>query len=137
MKSTIINSGPIIALFDRDDKYHLKVLNFMKSFNGELITTWAVVTEVTHMLGFNISVQLNFLKWIELGAITIYQIEQSELTNIIKMMQKYSDVPMDLADSTLMYVAQKENIENIMSIDSDFDIYRTIKKQSLHNLLRF
>ncbi len=137
MKSTIIDSEPLIALFDKDDKYHLKLLNFMKSFNGKLITTWSVVTEVTHMLSFNISVQLNFLKWIELGAITIYQIEQSELTNIIKMMQKYSDIPMDLADSTLMYVAQKENIKNIISIDSDFDIYRTIKKQSLNNLLRF
>jgi len=137
MKNTIIDSGPLIALFDKDDKYHLKLLDFMKSFNGELITTWSVVTEVTHMLSFNISVQLNFLKWIELGAITIYQIEQSELTNIIKMMQKYSDIPMDLADSTLMYVAQKENIKNIISIDSDFDIYRTIKKQSLNNLLRF
>ena len=137
MKSTIIDSEPLIALFDKDDKYHLKLLNFMKSFNGKLITTWSVVTEVTHMLSFNISVQLNFLKWIELGAITIYQIEQSELTNIIKMMQKYSDIPMDLADITLMYVAQKENIKNIISIDSDFDIYRTIKKQSLNNLLRF
>ena len=136
MKNTIIDSGPIIALFDKDDKYHEKLLTFMKSFNGKLITTWAVVTEVTHLLSFNVEVQLNFLKWIDLGAITIYQIEQNELTSMIKMMQKYSDIPMDLADSTLMYVAQKENIKDIVSIDSDFDIYRTIKKQSLNNLLR-
>lgn len=136
MLNTIIDSGPLIALFDKDDKYHKEVLGFIKLFNGRLITTWAVVTEVTHMLGFNIEVQLNFLKWIELNAITIYQIQQDELTPMIKMMQKYSDIPMDLADSTLMYVAQKENIKNIISIDSDFDIYRTIKKQSLNNLLR-
>jgi len=137
MKNTIIDSGPIIALFDKDDKYHEKLLNFMKLFNGKLITTWAVVTEVTHMLSFNIEVQLNFLKWIELGAITIYQIEQNELTSMIKMMQKYSDIPMDLADSTLMYIAQKENIKDIVSIDSDFDVYRTLKKQSLNNLLYY
>jgi predicted nucleic acid-binding protein len=43
---------------------------------------------------------------------------------------------MDLADSSLMYIAQKEGIKNIVSIDSDFDIYRTIKKQALNNLLR-
>jgi len=136
MKSTIIDSGPIIALFDKDDRYHQKTLEFMHSFDGKLISTWAVITEVTHMLSFNLTVQLNFLKWVELEAITIYQIEQSELTAMIKMMRKYSDIPMDLADSTLMYVAQKENIKNIISIDSDFDIYRTIKKQSLNNLLR-
>jgi len=135
MKNTIIDSGPLIALFDKDDKYHQKLLDFMNSFRGELITTWAVITEVTHMLSFNIEVQLNFLKWLNLGAITIYQIEQNELKNMIKMMKKYSDIPMDLADSTLMYIAQKEGIKNIISIDSDFDIYRTIKKQSLTNLL--
>ena len=43
---------------------------------------------------------------------------------------------MDLADATLMYIANKEKIKNIISIDSDFDIYRTLKKQNLNNLLR-
>jgi predicted nucleic acid-binding protein len=52
------------------------------------------------------------------------------------MMEKYIDIPMDLADGTLMYIANKENIKNIVSIDSDFDIYRTLKKQSLNNLLK-
>ncbi len=43
---------------------------------------------------------------------------------------------MDLADGTLMYIANKEKIKNILSINSDFDIYRTLKKQNLNNLLR-
>jgi predicted nucleic acid-binding protein len=43
---------------------------------------------------------------------------------------------MDFADSSLMYIAYKENIKNIVSIDSDFDIYRTIKNGYLLNLLR-
>jgi len=51
-------------------------------------------------------------------------------------MTKYTNVPMDLADSTLMFVAQKENINEIVSIDSDFDIYRTLKQGFLRNLLR-
>lgn len=129
MPKTIIDSGPLIALFDKDDKYHHLVVEFFKSFEGEFITSWAVITEVTHMLDFNLNVQIDFLKWVELGALTLYPIEQSELREIIKMMSKYTNVPMDLADSTLMYIAQKENIRNIVSIDSDFDIYRTIKRQ--------
>ena len=51
------------------------------------------------------------------------------------MMEKYSDIPMDLADGTLMYVASREKLKNIVSIDSDFDVYRTLKKQNLNNLL--
>jgi len=136
MNKTIIDSGPIIALFDKSDKYHYQVLDFLKSFKGELITSWAVITEVSHMLDFNLNVQIDFLKWIELGGIEVFDISQDEITNIRVMMEKYLDIPMDLADATLMYIANKENIKNIVSIDSDFDIYRTLKKQSLVNLLR-
>jgi predicted nucleic acid-binding protein len=136
MQKTIIDSGPLIALFDRSDKYHLKVLNFLKEYQGELITSWAVITEVSHMLDFNLQVQIDFLKWIELGGIAIYEISQNDIANIRQMMEKYIDIPMDLADASLMYIANKENIKSIVSIDSDFDIYRTLKKQSLNNILR-
>ena len=135
MKKALIDSGPLIALFDRSDKYHKTVLSFLKKYEGDLITTWAVMTEVSHMLDFNLNVQLDFLKWIELGGIEIYEIKQSDLSEIISMMIKYTNVPMDLADSSLMFIAQKEGIHDIVSIDSDFDIYRTLKKKFLNNIL--
>lgn len=136
MLKTIIDSGPLIALFDRSDKFHNKVLDFIKTYKGKLVTSWAVITEVSHMLDFNLQVQIDFLKWCEIGGIEVYDISQTEISNIRIMMEKYIDVPMDLADATLMYIANKENIKNIVSIDSDFDIYRTLKKQSLNNLLK-
>lgn len=136
MQKTIIDSGPLIALFDRSDKFHNKVLDFLKTYKGKLVTSWAVITEVSHMLDFNLQVQIDFLKWCEVGGIEVYDISQTEISNIRIMMEKYIDVPMDLADATLMYIANKENIKNIVSIDSDFDIYRTLKKQSLNNLLK-
>ena len=136
MLKTIIDSGPLIALFDGSDKYHNDVLNFMKEYKGKLITSWAVITEVSHMLDFNLQVQIDFLKWCEVGGIEVYNITQDEISNIRVMMEKYIDIPMDLADGTLMYIANKENIKNIVRIDSDFDIYRTLKKQSLNNLLK-
>lgn len=136
MQKTLIDSGPLIALFDKSDKYHSKVVEFLKTFDGELISSWSVITEVSHMLDFNLQVQLDFLKWIEVGGLNIYDISQDEIHAIRAMMEKYSDIPMDLADASLMYIANRENIKNIVSIDSDFDIYRTIKKQNLNNLLR-
>ena len=135
MQKKIIDSGPLIALFDRSDKYHKSVLDFMKSYKGKLITSWAVITEVSHMLDFNLQVQIDFLKWCEIGGIEVYNISQDEISKIRIMMEKYIDIPMDLADGTLMYIANKENIKNIVSIASEFDIYRTLKKQSLNNLL--
>ena len=132
----LIDSGVLIALFDKDDKYHQHSIEFMKKFNGKLITTWSVMTEVSHLLDFNLKVQIAFLQWVERGALEIYTIHQDELQGMIAMIQKYTNVPMDLADSSLMFVAQKENIQNIISIDSDFDIYRTLKKGHLNNLFR-
>ena len=136
MQKTIIDSGPLIALFDKSDKYHQKVINFLKKYQGRLITTWSVITEVSYMLSFNLQVQIDFLKWIERGGLELYNISQEEVYHITRMMEKYVDIPMDLADATLMYISNKEKIQNIISIDSDFDIYRTLKKQKLNNLLQ-
>jgi len=133
----LIDSGPLIALFDRRDRYHEKVLDFLKNYHGKLVTTWAVLTEVSHMLDFNLSVQLDFLTWVERGGVTVYDIPQTSLLPLIEMMQNYTNVPMDLADATLMYVAHTEEIKEIVSIDSDFDIYRTLKQGFLENRLKF
>ncbi len=135
MQKTLIDSGPLIALFDKSDSYHLKILNFLKNYKGKLVTSVAVVTEVSHILDFNLQVQIDFLKWIELGGLELYNITQNDIADIRIMMQKYIDIPMDFADATLMYIANKEKIKNIISIDNDFDIYRTLKKQNLNNLL--
>lgn len=136
MKNTIIDSGPLIALFDKNDKYHAKVLNFLKSYDGNLVTTWAVITEVTHMLSFNLNVQIDFLKWVHIGGVQVIDLTPKDLQQIIKFMEQYTNVPMDLADGSLMVAAQNLHIKDIVSIDSDYDIYRTIKKEMLNNLLR-
>jgi len=88
------------------------------------------------MLDFNLQVQIDFLKWVEIGGVKVYEISQNEIANIRVMIEKYLDIPMDLVDASLMYIANKEGIKNIVSINSDFDIYMTIKKQSLKNLLK-
>jgi len=133
--NTLIDAGPLIALFDKDDEYHKKVKDFLKTFHGHLTTTWPVLTEVTHLLDFNVNVQIDFLKWIQREAVIIYDLESNHLSRIIELTEKYSDVPMDLADASLMVIAEIEKIENIITIDSDYHIYRTNKKVKLKNLL--
>jgi len=135
-KKILVDSGPLIALFDGSDKYHTQVKSFLKTYQGFLVTTWAVLTEVSHMLDFNLNVQLDFLKWVELGGLEVYDIPQYKISDIRKMMTTYTNVPMDLADATLMYVAHTEQFKKILSIDSDFDIYRTLKSGVLENVMR-
>lgn len=135
MKNTLVDAGPLIALFDKNDKYHNSVINFLKKFNGQLITSWPVITEVTHLLSFNVNVQIDFFEWLKREAIKIINLENIHLERIIQLSKKYSDVPMDLADSSLIVIAELTNITDIITIDSDYYIYKTKNKKSLNNLL--
>ncbi len=136
MKSILVDAGPLIALFDRDNKYHKTVMDFLKTFSGNLLTTWPVITEVTHLLSFNVNVQIDFLEWLKREAVTIISLENEHLERIIQLTKKYSDVPMDLADSSLIVIAELTGITEIISIDNDYYIYRTKSKKALNNLLR-
>ncbi len=68
-KRTVIDSGPLIALFDKDDKYHKNALEFIKKLKGELISNYAVITEVSHLLDYSVRVQVDFLRWVFDGGI--------------------------------------------------------------------
>lgn len=135
MKNILIDTGPIVALLNRRDKHHQRVLAFTKSYNGGFITTWSVITEATHLLRQSIQAQLNLLEWIRRGGIEIFHIEKYDIERMIAITEKYSDVPMDLADCSLIIAAEKLDIREIISIDSDYDIYRTLKREPLTNLL--
>ncbi len=135
MKNIIVDAGPLIALFDKDDKYHNSVIKFLKTFDGQFITSWPAITEVTHLLSFNVNVQIDFLEWLKRKAVTIVNLENIHLERIIQLSKKYSDVPMDLADSSLIVIAELTNITEIITIDSDYYIYKTKNKKSLNNIL--
>ncbi|MDM8535577.1 PIN domain-containing protein [Desulfobacterales bacterium HSG17] len=135
MKNTLIDAGPLIALFDNDDKFHKAVRQFLSEYRGHLVTTWPVITEVSHMLDFSVGVQIDFLKWIHRGAVIIFSLEPEHLEWLIELSEKYADVPMDLADGSLMVASEYTGIRTIVTIDSDYYIYRTKDRQYLKNLL--
>ena len=135
MKNTLIDAGPLIAMFDRDDKFHKPVIDFLQEFEGTLITTWPLVPETTHMLDFNIYVQIDFLKWIKRGAMRLANLDYEDLERLIELIQRYEKIPLDLADASLMVISERMNIRDIVTIDSDFTIYRTENKEYLSNLL--
>ena len=136
MDKILIDSGPMIALFDASDKYHQASVEFIKNNSAELITTLASITETLHLLGFSRHAQADFLEWIYAGAIEIENINSRDFQEIAKMMLKYADLPMDFADACLVFVADKLKIDTIATIDRDFDIYRLKKKRTFTTLIK-
>ena len=124
MKKILIDSGPLIALFDQNDAYHQKSIDFIKNNRHELVTTIAVITEVLHLLDFSTAVQINFLHWVTIGGVTIEPITNADLQRITELTTKYADLPMDFADASLVFLGEALNISEIATIDRDFDIYR-------------
>src|SRR6056297_643287 len=132
MKSTLIDAGPIIALFNKNDKYNKVIKKFLRDYQGKLITSWPVITEASHMLDFNVQVQIDLFKWIRLGGLLIEEVNINDIDRIIELSEKYSDIPMDLADASLVVLSEKLKIKEIITIDSDYYIYRTIEKEMLN-----
>jgi predicted nucleic acid-binding protein len=136
LNTILIDAGPLIALFDRDDNYHGEVIDFVKGKKLKFVTTTAVITEVSHMLDFSIDAQILFFEWIMKEGVLLQEIQQKDITRIIELTKKYSDRPMDFADATLVIVAEKTGIREIISIDSDFDIYRLLEKEMIRNVFQ-
>lgn len=134
MRRCLIDAGPLIALFDRDDVYHKAIRGFLQAYEGRLLTSWAVITEVMHMLDFNVGAQLDFLEWIRRDALEIPSLTKNHISRIIELSEKYADVPMDFADATLMVISETEDVSEIITIDSDFHVYRNIRREMLRNV---
>ena len=135
-KLILIDTGPLIALFDKDDKYHKNIKDFIKKDRFKFVSTTAVVTEVTHMLDFNINAQIGFLEWIIREGLVLHEIRPKEIIRVIELCKKYQDRPMDFADATLVVAAEQTGLREIISIDFDFDVYRIFKKERIENIFR-
>lgn len=136
MNRILIDSGPLIALFDRSDKYHTASVEFIRTNRSDLVTTLASLTETLHLLDFNHNAQIDFLDWVYAGAITIESILSADLYRIRELMAKYSDLPMDFADACLVFLGEKLNIDTIATIDRDFDVYRMEGKRPFTTLIK-
>ena len=129
MKKILVDSGPLIALFDASDAYHKGAVEFLKTNPYSLVTTLASITEVLYLLDFNNNAQLDFLKWVYRGGVEIFPIENNDMKRIKELMEKYQDVPMDFADACLVYAAERLKLDEIVTIDKDFLIYRIGKRK--------
>jgi len=136
LNTILIDAGPIIALFDKDDKFHKKIVAFVKGKKYKFVTTIAVITEASHMLDFSVEAQISFFEWVMKEGVIIHEVHQSDISRIIELTRKYKDMPMDFADATLVIAAEKTGIKRVISIDSDFNVYRLPGKAKIENVFK-
>jgi uncharacterized protein len=134
----VVDSGPLIALFDRSDSFHSRIVEFLaKHSRLHLLTTWAVLNETSALLGARVGKQaeLDFLSWIDRGGIVLAHQDAATLSRMRVLVEKYRDLPLDFADASVAVLAEESNVTQILTLDRDFDVYRDSHGKRLKNLL--
>ncbi len=133
MKS-IIDTGPLVAFFDESDFYCKEIRNFLKTYEGQLVSNLSVITEVSYLISDNKKAQLNFIEWIKDGAVEILNQSNEFFLPIHLLMKKYQDRQMDFTDASLVSLYETFQIKNIITLDSDFLFYKTSKGKPINIL---
>jgi uncharacterized protein len=124
-----VDTGPIVALFDKEDDNYGICKETFKGIREPLVTTCPVLTEAFYLLDFSSRVQDDLWEFIERGVVTVYDLDKALGRTCRDLMKQYRDLPMDFADASLVAVADRENIRTIFTLDDDFKIYRTKQKK--------
>ncbi|MBX9670691.1 MAG: PIN domain-containing protein [Candidatus Obscuribacterales bacterium] len=126
MPRTLIDAGPLVAYYNAKDDWHSPVCKFLETFKGQFITTAPIITEVMWLLTSALNVQNELLSDLAKQLYLVEHLEPGDFERIAELNKKYSDVPADFADLSLVAVSERLQIAEIASLDSDFDIYRRL-----------
>lgn len=139
MKNLIIaDTGFWYALLNKSDYFHNRAVNALKNIDSSLCCTWPVITETSYLLQSRSGqkVTREFLNAYNEGLYQIYELKAGQMPRIVTLMQKYADLPMDLADASLVVLAEDLGHGRILSTDQrDFKAYRWKNHKPFHNLL--
>jgi len=134
----IVDSGPLIALFDSDDAHHGAVLGFLKANPRlRLLTSWSVLTETSALLASRVGKQAeaDFLEWVERGGVAVVAQDAAALARVRAFIAKYRDLPFDFADASVAALAELSGVSQLLTLGGDFDVYRDVRGKPLRNLL--
>ncbi|NRF69520.1 PIN domain-containing protein [Aquincola sp. S2] len=133
-----IDAGFLYALADRRDAWHERAVAHWPTHEEGWITTWPVLAEACHLLGRRLGIDYvsNLLDDVAEGSFSIWSPPLEQLAHLPVLMRKYAKLPMDLADATLVLLAEHLGHGRILSTDErDFGTYRWKQRKPFHNLL--
>lgn len=134
----IADTGFFLALANRSDRHHPRAKQALQALTERLVTTWPILTETCHLLAARVGHQalMSFVGSATRGAFDLFELLPRHLPTIQTLMVKYRDLPMDLADASLVVLANELGSGKILSTDArDFRTYRWKNRQPFTNLL--
>jgi len=134
----IADTGFWVSLANNKDKHHQLAKKCYQLYYPRLITSYFVMGETCHLLLREIGVeaQIKFLQAYQMDMFKIFHLEKQHFPRLVELMQKYKELPMDLADASLVILAEHLEHGQILSTDQrDFNTYRWKQTKPFENLL--
>lgn len=134
----LVDTGAWLALADQGDAYHARSREFFRGNREPLITTYPVLVEGTHLMLKRIGTTktLAWLNALHTQGVGVFTMTAAHLPRLTALMQQYRDLPMDLADASLVLLAEELGEGRIVSTDErDFHAYRWKNQHPFCNLL--
>lgn len=123
--SMLVDTGPLVALFNENEEGHDRCARVLQETSLSLSTTWPVITEAAYLLGFSFEGPNALLEMVERGDLRLVPLDEADVPRLRVLMHKYRDLPMELADASLVRVAEREGLDTVFTLDRrDFAVYR-------------
>ena len=129
MRAVLVDAGPLVALLDRSDAHHGEIVATLRKISDPLLSVWPVLVEAMYLLSFSWQAQKALWEIFETGTVQLLPLEEEDIAPIKNLMEKYRDLPMDLADAALVRVAEREGLRHVLTLaQRDFNVYRLPRK---------
>jgi uncharacterized protein len=120
----IVDTGPLVAFFDRSEQYHAWVAERIEELEAPLVVCEAVLTETMYLLARFPKAQDALFDLLQNGALMLALRLEAHVGALRRLMRKYRDTPMSLADACVVRMAEIHEGHSVLTLDSDFAVYR-------------
>jgi len=120
----IVDTGPLVAFFDRSERHHRWVAERVEELEAPLLICEPVLTEAIYLLARYAKAQDALFELLQNGALNVAFRIDEHVVALRKLLQKYRDTPMSLADACVVRMAEIHDRHAVLTLDSDFSVYR-------------
>lgn len=120
----LLDTSALVSLLDRSQRHHRRCVQAFKAWRFAVVSTEAVLTEATHLLGRVAGGQDACLAFFVSGGATLVPASPKSLARARALMKKYRDQPMDYTDASLVCLAEELGTPHVFTLDRDFGVYR-------------
>jgi predicted nucleic acid-binding protein len=131
-RRAVVDAGPLVAVVRDREEAHARCVTAITKLRSPLVTCWPVITEVAWLLRREPGAMRVIDRLVSTGTVRLVELDAQALSWTVQFMERYATIGAQLADAALMFIAERENIETVFTLDRrDFTVYRTSTGRAL------